>query len=151
MRKTLITGTIIAFIFLWAIPTWADDSEIKIYLNNISEYKCIAMEVEGIENYDGSDTRTIGARQTELMRFYATAWFLSATTYRWKIKLWSSDDTKSWDELAELELTAQTMFILWPTLLQFYISKETIQNGEVSYNTSLNLTSDIGTLSINAR
>lgn len=137
MRKIILPLMIVVVILLQALPALAYSNSIQFYTyNNCSSWRTkVVMEVKGIENTDLSYAEKISPGSIGNTSDEATAWFLTSTTYRWKITLYSFDVAKKEDvtKLAEFTVKCVTYFLLSPTITEFVIEDKTIYKGDITF------------------
>ena len=136
MRKIIIPLIIVAVILLQALPALAFSNPIHFYLNNNSDKADIAIEVEGIENITFYETENVAPGNTAHFTAEATAWFLSETTYRWKITMYRGNSTDmEYAKLAKYTLKCVNYYLLYPAISEFTVEEETVYEGDFSFST----------------
>jgi len=137
MRKLILPLIIVAVILLQALPALAYSNSISFYTyNNCSSWRTkIGMEVKGIENTDFSHTEIIGNGGIGHTSDEATAWFLTSTTYRWKITVFSFDVTKPEDVTKRAEFTVKCVnyFLFTSIISEFVVEGKAIYKGDISF------------------
>ena len=133
MKKYLIPIIMITLIPWQVISALASCNEVDFKLYNISDSKTIVMDIRGTENTSFFDTVTAGPGQCAVaFPDNVTAWWLSSTTYRWTITLYSMEDgDSSYETMAEIKLVGQNIYLLWATWLDFYVAETTLYSGDV--------------------
>ena len=122
---------------LMAISAHADYTSIDFYLYNNNYGKAMVMNIEGVENTDFNTSEAAGPGECAFAFDYPTAWFLSATTYRYLITIYCPDYSGStMEKAAEIELTTQNIYLLWAAWLQFYVSQNTSYSDDVEVEVS---------------
>lgn len=128
---------IVVVILLQALPALAYSNTIQFYTHNDcgSWRTKVVMEVKGIENTDFSYTETISPGSIANASDEATAWFISSTTYRWKITLYSFDVAKKEDvtKLAEFTVKCVNYYLLCPVISEFIVEDKTIYEGDITF------------------
>ena len=143
MRKILLTVAIVVLFLMQALPSLAEydfgQNISAFYLCNESDSKTIVMNVVGKENTDFNKTVTAGPGECSSTSEKCTAWFLSATNFRWTVTVSSQDGSSASgsEKMAEIELFGQNMYILWPNWLQYYVSDQTVYTGTVDSSATI--------------